>query len=419
LTITASVLMSSNIIPLSVPHLAGNEWSYIKECLDTNWVSYVGPFVERFERELAAKAGAKQCVATSSGTAALHIALILAGVRPNDEVVMPGITFVAPANAVRYCFAWPTLVDINPLDWQVDVNQIADFLARDCSVRKGQLCNKATGRRIAALMPVHLLGGMCDLDAVAELATRYELPLIEDAAECLGATYKGRAIAAPCVTYRGPLRLVATSFNGNKIVTTGGGGAIFSEDPVVAARAKHLTTTAKTDEIEFFHDEVGYNYRLTNMAAALGVAQLEKLEKYVETKRNIARCYAALFANCDGIDTHPEPAACQSIFWMYSVRLNRQARPVIDRLIQCGITVRPVWVPLQRLPAFETVYSVGSIIAEDFYRHGISLPCSVGLTEDEITTVARQLILTLNEMPEVVDRNGKSRLRDSLPKHAS
>jgi perosamine synthetase len=403
--------MSSNIIPLSVPHLAGNEWSYIKECLDTNWVSYVGPFVERFERELAAKAGAKQCVATSSGTAALHIALILAGVRPNDEVVMPGITFVAPANAVRYCFAWPTLVDINPLDWQVDVNQIADFLARDCSVRKGQLCNKATGRRIAALMPVHLLGGMCDLDAVAELATRYELPLIEDAAECLGATYKGRAIAAPCVTYRGPLRLVATSFNGNKIVTTGGGGAIFSEDPVVAARAKHLTTTAKTDEIEFFHDEVGYNYRLTNMAAALGVAQLEKLEKYVEIKRTIAQHYGVSFAHHDGIDTHPEPSECQSTFWMYSLRLRCLARPVIDRVIAQGIAARPIWVPLQRLPTFKDVFAVASSVADDLYSHAMSLPCSVSLSESEIATVTRNVLLVMKEMQAISDGDSNAPTR--------
>jgi perosamine synthetase len=408
------------IISLSVPVLRGNEWKYVKECLDTNWVSYVGPFVERFEKELAEKAGAKQSVATSSGTAALHIALILAEVRPNDEVVMPGTTFVAPANAVRYCFAWPTLIDINALDWQVDVNQIADFLARGCSVQDGQLCNKTTGRRIAALMPVHLLGGMCDLDAVAELATRYELPLIEDASECLGATYNGRAIGAPCPAYQGPFRLVTTSFNGNKIITTGGGGAIFSEDVALAARAKHLTTTAKADKIEFFHDEVGYNYRLTNISAALGVAQLEKLKEYVEAKRNIARRYAALLAGCDAIAMHPEPSGCRSTFWMYSVRLNRQARPVIDRLIQHGITARPIWVPLHRLPAFKkAVYSAGSAIAEDFYYRGISLPCSVSLSENEIATVARQLILALNEMPEVINQNSKSGLLDPLPKHAS
>jgi perosamine synthetase len=391
---------SEKMIPLTVPLLRGNEWKYVKECLDTNWVSYVGPFVERFEKELAEKAGAKQCVATASGTAALHIALILAGVNRDDEVVMPGTTFVAPANAVRYCGAWPTLVDIGDLDWQINVNQMADFLARGCSVRNGQLCNKVTGRRVAALMPVHLLGGMCDLDAVAELATRYELPLIEDAAECLGATYKGRAIGAPCPAYRGPLRLVATSFNGNKIVTTGGGGAIFFDDPVLAARAKHLTTTARADKIEFVHDEVGYNYRLTNIAAALGVAQLEQLKDYVEAKQNIARRYAASFVSCDGIRIHPEPAECQSTFWMYTVRLNRQARPVIDRLIDRGIMARPIWVPLHRLPVFKNVFDAGSTVANDLYGHAVSLPCSVGITDSEIRKVAKELVLVLDAKPQ-------------------
>ena len=394
--------MSTNekMIPLSVPVLRGNEWKYVKECLDTNWVSYVGPFVERFEKDLAEKAGAKQSVATASGTAALHIALVLAGVSPNDEVVMPGTTFVAPANAVRYCAAWPALVDISDLDWQINVNQMADFLSRGCSVQNGQLCNKVTGRRVAALMPVHLLGGMCDLDAVAELATRYELPLIEDAAECLGATYKGRAIGAPCPAYRGPLRLVATSFNGNKIVTTGGGGAIFSDDQVLAARAKHLTTTAKADKIEFVHDEVGYNYRLTNIAAALGVAQLEQLQDYVKAKRNIARRYAALFAGCNGIELHPEPLGCQSTFWMYTVKLNRPARPVIDRLIDRGIMARPIWVPLHRLPVFKNVFDAGSTVANDLYGHAVSLPCSVGITDSEIRKVAKELVLVLDAKPQ-------------------
>jgi perosamine synthetase len=390
---------NETIIPLSVPVLRGNEWKYVKECLDTNWVSYVGPFVERFEKELAAKVGAKQCVVTSSGTAALHIALILAGVRRNDEVVMPVITFVAPANAVRYCRAWPTLVDINPLDWQVDVNQMADFLAHGCSFRKGQLCNKKTGRRIAALMPVHLLGGMCDLDAVAELATRYELPLIEDAAECLGATYKGRAIGAPCPAYKGPLRLVATSFNGNKIITTGGGGAIFCEDSALAQHAKHLTTTAKTDPVEFFHDEVGYNYRLTNICAALGVAQLEKLDEYTAIKRGIAKRYAQFFKDCEDIEVHPERSNCRSTFWMYTVRLNQKARPIIDQLITNWIMARPLWTPLHWLPAFTgNVYAVEVSVADDLYDRAISLPCSVSLIEDEMARVAQDLVRSIREL---------------------
>jgi perosamine synthetase len=384
-------------IPLSVPELRGNEWQYVKECLDTNWVSYVGPFVERFERELATSVMARHAVATSSGTAALHIALLLAGVGRDDEVVMPGLTFVAPANAVRYCGAWPTFTDIRADDWQWDVAQVADFLAQRCAVGDGKLHNKQTGRRIAALLPVHLLGGMCDVDAVAELASRYELPLIEDAAECLGATYRGRPIGAPCPAYRGPLRLTITSFNGNKVITTGGGGAIFTDDDALARHAKHLTTTAKADKIEFLHDEVGYNYRLTNVAAAIGVAQLEKLEEYVEIKRRIAARYATGLRDGPGIRPHPEPAHNRSTFWLYSVELDRPARPIVDALNARGIMSRPMWVPLHRLPSFERAcFAMPQRHCDALYERALSLPCSVGLTAADQERVIRQLRAALS-----------------------
>lgn len=376
-------------IPLSVPHLAGNEWKYIKECLDTNWVSYVGPFVDRFERELAAKTDAKYAIATSSGTAALHIALLLAGVGTDDEVVMPATTFVAPANTVRYCGAWPTFIDIRREDWQLDVGQLAWFLANGCERRAGKLVNRATGRRIAALLPVHLLGGMCDVDAVAELASRYELPIVEDAAECLGATYKGRGIGAAC---RAPRRMVITSFNGNKIITTGGGGAILTDDAALAAKAKHLTTTAKADKMEFFHDMLGYNYRLTNVAAAMGVAQLEQLDRYVEIKRGVAERYRELLTNQTGLTLHPEPADCRSTFWMYSILLGTKARPVIDRLNANGIQSRPIWIPLQQLPMFTDCHRATALTETDsFYKHTLSLPCSVSLTEAQLRFCAENV----------------------------
>jgi len=389
--------MCSNVtptpIPLSVPHLTGNEWQYVKECLDTNWVSYVGPFVNRFERQLANKAGAKFAVATSSGTAALHVALLLAGVGANDEVLMPGLSFVAPANAIRYCGAWPTFSDIHADDWQWNIEEVSRFLSRACVVRGGRLFNRSTNRRIAALLPVHLLGGLCDVDAVGELAAQYELPVVEDAAECLGATYKGRPIAGPCPTYRGPLRLVVTSFNGNKIVTTGGGGAILCEDGALAASAKHLTTTAKTEGCEFLHDAVGYNYRLTNIAAAVGVAQLERLDEFVGIKRGIASRYADSFAGCSQITSHPEPRECRSTFWMYSVELAFPARPIIERLNKAGIAARPLWMPLSRLSPFSNCFVWGELpVLSSLYTHGISIPCSVGLTELDQGRVCETLV---------------------------
>jgi len=385
--------MLSETIPLSVPCLQGNEWIYAKECLDTNWVSYVGPFVERFERELAAETGAEHAVAMASGTAALHIALILAGVGPGDEVVMPALTFVSPANAVRYVGAWPIFVDICQGDWQLNVAQVAEFLEQGCCSERGRLVNRATGRRVAALLPVHLLGGMCNVDAVAELATRYELPLIEDAAECLGASYKGRPIGADCPAYGGPLRLVATSFNGNKIITTGGGGALLTGDGELAARAKHLSTTAKADKMEFYHDAVGFNYRLTNVAAAMGVAQLESLEHYVDVKRAHSRRYSESLSTCSGVSLHPEPAGCRSTFWMYSISLDREARPVIKALNDTGIMSRPLWVPVPRLPVFtEQAFSCPYPVAEQLYRDGLSLPCSVGLSLEDQERVTASLV---------------------------
>ena len=385
--------MSSEPIPLSVPHINGNEWSYIKECLDTNWVSYLGSFVERFERELAAETGAEHAVAMASGTAALHIALILAGVGPGDEVIMPALTFVSPANAVRYVGAWPSFVDICQDDWQLNVAQVAEFLEQGCRSENGRLVNRATGRRVAALLPVHLLGGMCDVDAVAELATRYELPLIEDAAECLGASYKSRPIGADCPAYGGPLRLVATSFNGNKIITTGGGGALLTGDGELAARAKHFSTTAKADKMEFYHDAVGFNYRLTNVAAAMGVAQLENLERFVDAKRAHSRRYEEYLSTCSGIGVHPEPVDCRSTFWMYSVLLDRESRPVISALNDTGIMSRPLWVPMPRLPAFAgQAFSCPHPVAEQLYRDGLSLPCSVGLSSADQQRVAVSLV---------------------------
>ncbi|MDE2059268.1 MAG: DegT/DnrJ/EryC1/StrS family aminotransferase, partial [candidate division NC10 bacterium] len=271
--------------------------------------------------------------------------------------------------------------------------QLERFLANGCERRGGRLINKATGRQVAALLPVHLLGGMCDVDRVAELATRYDLPLIEDAAECLGAAYKSRPIAAPCPAYRGPMRLVITSFNGNKIITTGGGGAIFTEDPGLAAHARHLTTTAKADKIEFFHDEVGYNYRLTNIAAALGVAQLEKLDEYVKIKRGIAARYAELLKNNPHIKAHPAPQHCRSTFWMYSVMLDRVARPVIDSMMREGVMSRPIWIPIHKLPAFsDGAFQFNVTAAETLHRSGLSLPCSVEITEAQVGRVLNLLL---------------------------
>ncbi|MBX9628395.1 MAG: aminotransferase class I/II-fold pyridoxal phosphate-dependent enzyme [Gemmataceae bacterium] len=376
-------------IPLAVPTLRGNEERYLRECIQTGWVSYLGPFVDRFERMLAARAGAGQVISTNSGTSALHLGLVAAGVGPGDEVVMPAVTFVAPANAVRYCGAWPVFLDLRRDDWQLDLDKVEDFLARGCDARAGGLVNRATGRRVAALLPVHLLGGYCDVDRLAELATRFDLPVVEDAAQALGGTYKGRELGAPAPGVDPARRWVATSFNGNKIMTTGGGGALYSDDPAAAARARHLSTTAKTDKVRFHHDAVGYNYRLTNCAAAVGVAQLEQLDGFLAAKRAHAARYADLLGGEPRLTLHPEPEHTRSAFWLYTVLFDGPADEPIRRLNARGVQARPVWDPIPTLPAFrDGCHSYRCEFAGELARRGVSLPSSVTLTDDELDRVA-------------------------------
>jgi perosamine synthetase len=261
------VTETRRVIPNAVPHLAGNEWKYLKECLDTNWVSSVGPFVSRFELEVSAYVGVDHAVATVNGTAALHVALLAAGVRLGDEVLVPALTFIATANAVTYCGAHPVFLDSEALSWGLDADKLADFLSRECAIEDGQVVNRASGRIVRAVLPVHLYGHPVDLDAVLEVTRRYPLAVVEDAAEALGARYKGIAVGCHGL-------VSCLSFNGNKIITTGGGGMVLTRYPEVAARVRRLTTQARTDALEYIHEETGYNYRLTNLQAALGVAQL-------------------------------------------------------------------------------------------------------------------------------------------------
>lgn len=367
-------------IPSAVPCLRGNEWQYLKECLDSNWVSSVGPFVARFERELARWIGVRHGVATVSGTAALHVALLVSGVEAGDEVLVPALTFVATANAVRYCGAVPVFMDSEPRTWTVDPQKVADFLARECEVRGGRVVNRATGRRVKALLPVHLYGHPADLDPLLELAMRLPLALVEDAAEALGALYKGRRVGA-----HGPLGCL--SFNGNKIITTGGGGMIMTDDEALARRARYLTTQARDEGPEWIHREVGFNYRLTNLQAALGVAQLEQLENFVASKRETARAYAVALAALGGAEPLGEAPWATSSYWMYSALLDParygDARDLITRANTAGIQLRPLWRPLHRQPIFAGHQAYRIEIADHLYARGVSLPCSVGITSEE------------------------------------
>jgi len=367
-------------IPLCVPEIRGKEWEYVKQCLDTNFVSSVGPFVDRFERELATYTGAKFGVATSTGTAALHIALLVAGIQPDDEVLVSALTFVAPANAIRYVGAWPVFIDADPDYWQMDPQKAVDFLEKECRWQDGYLWNKATGRRIKAILPVHLLGHPVDMDPILAVARKYKLVVIEDATESLGAKYKNRVV--------GTLGDISCfSFNGNKQITTGGGGMIVTNNKQWAQKAKYLTTQAKDDPVEYVHNEIGYNYRLTNIQAAMGVAQLEMISEYIDAKLNISKRYEANLGKVRGIVTPKAAKWATPVFWLYTVlidkaRFGMDSRMLIQELREQNIQSRPFWHPIYSLPPFRDCFSYHVDVADRLYRQGLSLPSSVGLSPD-------------------------------------
>jgi perosamine synthetase len=305
------------------------------------------------------------------------VALLVAGVEPDDEVLIPTLTFIAPANAIRYVGAWPVFVDSESQYWQIDPEKVKWFLESQCHWRKGRLYNRHTGRRVKAVLPVHILGHPVDVDSILELACRYELTVIDDATESLGAQYKGRNL--------GSLSEIACfSFNGNKLITTGGGGMIATESEALARRARHLTTQAKDDPLEYAHSEIGYNYRLTNIQAALGLAQIENLDTYVDAKRRIATTYDQAFIRIPGITPMPEAEWATSARWMYTVLIDQDrfginSRELMHELEVCGIQTRPLWQPLHLSKAHTGAVAGDCSVAERLNRTALSLPCSVGL----------------------------------------
>jgi perosamine synthetase len=358
-------------VALHEPVFEGNEWRNLKDCLDSGWVSSVGSYVDRFERDLAAHVGG-YAVAVSNGTSALHISLVLAGVGVNDEVLLPALTFVATANAVTYCGAVPHFVDSTESTLGIDPDRMAEYLRGIADLRDGECRNRRTGRRIKAVVPMHTFGHPVDMDSLKEVAAEFRLALVEDAAESLGSYYKG--------DHTGPLGTVgALSFNGNKVITTGGGGAIVTKDSALAARAKHLTTTARTaHRWSFLHDEVGYNYRMPNLNAALGCAQLEQLPGLVERKRTLAARYAALFAGAKGIRIFGEPSFAKSNYWLNVLLLDEAVAAKRDEILELsnasGIHTRPVWTLMHRLAMFSSCPRMDLAGAESLERRIVCLP---------------------------------------------
>ncbi len=368
-------------IALHEPEFAGREWAYVKKCIDTGWVSSAGAFVDRFERDLAAITGARCAIATSNGTAALHACLLLAGVRAGDEVLLPTLTFIATANAVSYAAATPHFVDSETASLGVDAQRLDAYLREAAALTGGVCVNRRSGATIRALVVMHVFGHPADLDALDEVAQRWKLVLIEDAAESLGSLYRGR--------HTGTIgRLGALSFNGNKVVTTGGGGAILTNDVELGARAKHLTTTARVPHRwSFLHDEVGYNYRLPNLNAALGCAQLERLDSMIERKRTLAARYERALAAVDGMRFVREPAGARSNYWLNAVVLdeaNEQERDaVLAALNDAGYLSRPVWTLMHRLPMYAACPRMDLSVAERLEARIVNLPSSAKLADGD------------------------------------
>lgn len=364
-------------LALHEPRFHGNEWSYLKECLDSTFVSSVGKFVDRFEDDLANFTGAKRAVAVVNGTAALHVALRLAGVEPGDEVLLPALTFIATANAVAYCQATPHFVDSEERSLGMDAVALREYLLTITEIRNGQCVNRKTGRIIRAMVPMHTFGHPVDINALLAIAHDFHLQLIEDAAESLGSTVGGQ--------HTGTFGLMGTlSFNGNKTITTGGGGAILTNDVELGKRVKHITTTAKLPHRwNFVHDEVGFNYRLPNLNAALGCAQLEQLPGFLRDKRRLFEQYQAAFANVLGVHLVAEPAGSSSNYWLQTLLLDAahadQRDAVLAATNDAGLMTRPIWALMNRLPMYANSPSAPLPVAESLEQRVINIPSSSGL----------------------------------------
>lgn len=361
-------------IALHEPCFCGNEWSYVKECLDTGWVSSVGKYVDLFEQRLAEITGAKKAVALVNGTAALHICLLIAGVEANDEVLIPTLTFIATGNAVKYCNAIPHFADSELSTLGLAAHKLDDYLAEISVMKNGACINKKTGRRIKAVVPMHTFGHPVDIEGIMALCQKYNLVFVEDAAESLGSYYNNK--------HTGNFgHIAALSFNGNKTVTTGGGGAILTNDENLAKLAKHLTTQAKVPHRwEFNHDMVGYNYRLPNINAALGVAQLESLDKFIANKRALAEKYRIAFQNLEGVDFVVEPSNSKSNYWLNALLLSADNAKYRDEILeitnQNNISTRPAWNLLHTMPIFADCPRMDCSTAVSIAQRLINIPSS-------------------------------------------
>ena len=368
------------MIPLSVPNISGNEWEYVKDCLNTGWISSAGEYVNKFEESVKSYTGSKYAVACMNGTVGLHISLKLAGVNDNDIVIAPNLTFVATLNAISYTGAQIILVDACKDTWQLDVYLLEKWLIKhsEISIVDGKpiTIEKSTGKRIGAIMPVYVLGGCVNINKLLKISRTYGIPLVEDSTEALGSLQNGKHAGTYGLT--GVL-----SFNGNKIISTGGGGMILTNDKKIAKRAKHITTTAKTDPLDYFHDEVGYNYRLVNVLAAIGLAQMENFEIILKRKKEIDNLYRKELAGVGDISFQKNELNSNPNCWLFTFR-TKKMRDLLFYLNSKKIQSRPFWTPMNNLPMYNNlIYINDNDISNNIFNECISIPSSSNLTDSD------------------------------------
>jgi len=368
------------MIPLSIPNISGNEWKYVKDCLDTGWISSAGAYVNKFEEAIKNYTGVKYAIACMNGTAGLEVSLNLAGVSSNDIVIAPNLTFVATLNAISYSGAEIALIDVCEDSWQMDIALLQNWLENNTITNfvneKPVTREIASGKKIGAIMPVYVLGGFIDIDKLLEISATYGIPLIEDSTEALGSFKNGK--------HAGSFGLTGVlSFNGNKIISTGGGGMILSNDKKIAERAKHLTTTAKTDPLDYFHDEVGYNYRLVNVLAAIGVAQMENFAVILKRKKEIDALYRHELDGVGDINFQDNDPDSDPNCWLFTFR-TKKMRALLDHLNSNEIQSRPFWTPMNNLPMYKDLtYISENDISNKIFKECISIPSSSNLTIED------------------------------------
>jgi len=371
------VINKDDFTPLHSPTFEGNEIKYVTDCIESTFVSSVGKYVNKLEEMLEEYTGAKYAVVTVNGTAALHVSLLLCDVTKEDEVLMPALTFIATANAVSYIGAMPHFVEVNEETLGVDARKLEKYLSEISVMRNGECFNKESGKRIKAIVPMHTFGHPVDMDSLNEVAQKYNIDVVEDAAESLGSFYKGKHTGNQS-------KISAISFNGNKIITTGGGGAILTNDENLAKKAKHITTTAKIPhKWEFNHDMIGFNYRMPALNAALGVAQMEQMDKFVEVKRALAKRYIEAFKDVEGVKIFNEPEYAKSNYWLNALILEKGYEGLRNELLEVtnasGVMTRPIWNLMSKLEMFSSCPKMDLSVSESLEKRVINIPSAAWL----------------------------------------